>query len=31
MCVIHKGFRLYGPLEPWISKDWRLNEIELQK
>ena len=24
------AFRLYGPLDPWISKDWRLNEIELQ-
>lgn len=22
-------FRLYGPLEPWFAKTWRLNEIEL--
>jgi len=22
-------FRLYGPLEPWFDKTWRLNEIEL--
>jgi hypothetical protein len=21
-------FRLYGPLEPWFDKTWRLNEIE---
>jgi hypothetical protein len=25
------AFRLYGPLDAWISKAWRLNEIELQK
>ena len=24
-------FRLYGPLEPWFDKTWRLNEIELVK
>lgn len=24
-------FRLYGPLEPWFDKTWRLNEIELLK
>jgi hypothetical protein len=24
-------FRLYGPLEPWFDKTWRLNEIELIK
>jgi hypothetical protein len=24
-------FRLYGPLEPWFNKTWRLNEIELVK
>lgn len=22
-------FRLYGPLEPWFDKTWKLNEIEL--
>jgi hypothetical protein len=22
--------RLYGPLEPWFAKTWRLGEIELQ-
>jgi len=22
-------FRLYGALEPWINKTWRLGEIEL--
>jgi hypothetical protein len=22
-------FRLYGPLEPWFDKTWRLGEIEL--
>ncbi|MDP2244795.1 DUF1214 domain-containing protein [Pseudomonas sp.] len=21
-------FRLYGPLEPWFDKTWKLNEIE---
>ena len=21
-------FRLYGPLEPWFDKTWRLGEIE---
>ncbi len=21
-------FRLYGPLEPWFEKSWKLNEIE---
>ena len=24
-------FRLYGPLEPWYDKTWRLGEIELVK
>ena len=24
-------FRLYGPLEPWFDKTWKLNEIELLK
>jgi hypothetical protein len=24
-------FRLYGPLEPWFDKTWRLGEIELVK
>lgn len=24
-------FRLYGPLEPWFDKTWRLSEIELMK
>jgi hypothetical protein len=24
-------FRLYGPLEPWYNKTWRLGEIELVK
>jgi len=24
-------FRLYGPLEPWFDKTWRLSEIELVK
>jgi hypothetical protein len=24
-------FRLYGPLEPWFDKTWRLGEIELTK
>jgi hypothetical protein len=24
-------FRLYGPLEPWFDKTWRLNEIEEMK
>ncbi len=24
-------FRLYGPLEPWFEKTWRLSEIELVK
>lgn len=24
------AFRLYGPLDAWINKDWRLNEIEKQ-
>ena len=24
-------FRLYGPLEPWFEKTWRLGEIELVK
>ena len=24
-------FRLYGPLEPWFDKTWKLNEIELVK
>jgi hypothetical protein len=23
--------RMYGPLEPWIKKTWRLGEIELVK
>jgi hypothetical protein len=23
--------RLYGPLEPWFEKTWRLSEIELVK
>jgi len=23
------GFRMYGPLEPWINKTWRPGEIEL--
>ncbi|MBY5585223.1 DUF1214 domain-containing protein, partial [Rhizobium leguminosarum] len=23
--------RMYGPLEPWINKTWRPNEIELVK
>ncbi len=23
-------FRIYGPLEPWFDKTWRLGEIELQ-
>jgi hypothetical protein len=23
-------FRLYGPLEPWFDKSWRLGEIEIQ-
>jgi len=22
-------FRLYGPLDPWFDKTWKLNEIEL--
>jgi hypothetical protein len=22
-------FRLYGPLEPWFDKSWRVGEIEL--
>jgi hypothetical protein len=22
------GFRLYGPLEPWFDKTWRLPDIE---
>ena len=30
--IPHKGwnaiFRLYGPLEPWFDKTWRLGEIE---
>lgn len=25
------GFRMYGPLEPWINKTWRPGEIELVK
>ena len=25
------GFRMYGPLEPWINKTWRPSEIELIK
>jgi hypothetical protein len=24
-------FRLYGPLQPWFDKTWRLGEIELMK
>jgi len=24
-------FRLYGPLEPWFDKTWKLSEIELVK
>jgi hypothetical protein len=24
-------FRLYGPLEAWYNKTWRLNDIELVK
>lgn len=24
-------FRLYGPLEPWFDKTWKLSEIELMK
>ena len=24
-------FRLYGPLEPWFNKTWKLSEIELEK
>jgi len=24
-------FRLYGPLDPWFDKSWRLGEIELVK
>jgi len=24
-------FRLYGPLEPWFDKTWRLNDFELVK
>jgi hypothetical protein len=22
-------FRLYGPLEPWFKKSWRVGEVEL--
>jgi hypothetical protein len=22
-------FRLYGPLEPWFDKTWRVGEVEL--
>ncbi len=25
------GFRMYGPLEPWLEKTWRPGEIELVK
>ena len=25
------AWRLYGPLEPWFDKTWRLGEIELVK
>ena len=24
-------FRLYGPLEPWFDKTWKLNDFELMK
>lgn len=24
-------FRLYGPLEPWFDKTWKLSEIQLVK
>lgn len=24
-------FRLYGPLEPWFDKTWRVGEVELVK
>jgi hypothetical protein len=24
-------FRLYGPLDPWFDKTWRVGEVELVK